>query len=263
MPRLNVEDSVWLDPRFKLLEKSLGSRISAIGTLVEFWRLAQEYWVRGKNPVPLDIFKAYDLPEALVECCFAVLRNDGVHACGAAKQFAWIKTKHTAGKKGGLASGRSRQKKAKELHIDKSRSKTEANAKQTPSETNPLTLTLTPSLTLTHLIQGATALQSHPEQFESKNPVAIWCEEYRRKYGTAYEVMARDGGMLRGFGKTRGQEKMRTLFACYLAIDEPLYSSQKHPLSLFFRDLPKITNAAQTGIDPSKPKPFDLSKLRD
>lgn len=95
------------------------------------------------------------------------------------------------------------------------------------------------------------------------NPVALWITAYKAKYGTRYEIQARDGKMLGGFGKTRTEEQVRVLFACYLAIDERLYSDSKHPLSLFFRDLQKISVAAATGVDPSKPKPFDYSKLGD
>lgn len=233
----------------------------AIGSLVEFWRLAQEYYVRGQKVVPHDIFKAFDIPEAIVNAGFAIVQEDGVHACGAKEQFAWIAKRKQAGRRGGIASGRSRQTKAKTIPIDKPRSNRQANVKQDASKTNPLTLTHSLTLTQSPLIQGATALQSAPAHF--KNPVAIWCEEYTRTYGTLYEVMGRDGGMLKGFAKTRSEEKMRTLFSCYLAIKDPLYVAQRHPLSLFFRDLPKVVNASQTGVDPSKPAPFDYSKLKD
>lgn len=261
MARINVEDSVWLDPRFKLLEKALGSRIMAIGSLVEFWRLAQEYWVRGEQFIPLSVFRAYDLPEAIVECGFALLRDEAIHACGAKEQFAWIVARKTAGRRGGLASGRSRQQKAQTIPIDNKGSKRSRSLKQTPSKTNPLTLTLTPTLTLAQeiQIQGAAALQPAPAQ----NPVAIWIEEYQRKYGTKYPLLGKDTGTLTNFAKGKLPSTVRALFACYLAINEKLYREQKHPLSLFFRDLPKIASAAQTGVDPSKPAPIDLSFLED
>jgi len=95
------------------------------------------------------------------------------------------------------------------------------------------------------------------------NPVGIWISAYKEKYGVRYEVQAKDGKILTTFAKSRTEDQIRTLFACYLAINEKLYSDSKHPLSLFFRDLQKISVAAFTGVNPALPAPFDISKLRD
>jgi 6-pyruvoyl-tetrahydropterin synthase len=82
------------------------------------------------------------------------------------------------------------------------------------------------------------------------NPVGIWINAYQAKYGVRYQLQAKDGKILQNFQRDRSEDEIRILFACYLAIDEKFYSDQKHPLSLFFRDLQKISVAAKTGINP-------------
>lgn len=84
--------------------------------------------------------------------------------------------------------------------------------------------------------------------------IKAWCDAYSRKYGTKYDITRKDAGMLAGFAKDRSLDKASTLFACYLAMELEFYTREKHPLSLFFRDLPKITYAAQTGVDPTRKK---------
>lgn len=96
-----------------------------------------------------------------------------------------------------------------------------------------------------------------------RNPVALWVKAYKEKYGVRYALQKKDFGILKNFGSQYGPDRSEVLFACYLAIEEPFYSNAKHPLSLFFRDLQKISVAAQTGIDPSQPARFDVSKLKD
>lgn len=84
--------------------------------------------------------------------------------------------------------------------------------------------------------------------------IQAWCDAYSRKYGTKYDITRKDAGMLAGFAKDRSLDKASILFACYLAMELEFYAKEKHPLSLFFRDLPKITYAAQTGVDPTRKK---------
>ncbi len=93
------------------------------------------------------------------------------------------------------------------------------------------------------------------------NPVGLWIQAYKNKYGVRYEVQAKDGKILTTFAKSRTEDQVRTLFACYLAINDKLYSDSKHPLSLFFRDLQKISVAAATGVNPAVPLSRPLPKF--
>lgn len=262
MSRINVEDRLWNDYRLKLLAKSMGSEFTAIGALLSFWRVAQDFWVKNEL-VPEDVFHGLGLPEGLLEAGFAERTERGIYACGAETQFSWLLNAKKSGKKGGIASGIKRRNKNNVLSVEAKRSGPSISAKHKASETNPPSPSPTPSLSLTTLKSEAAARPANDlvPSGNQTNPVSIWCREYTRVYGTSYEVMKREAGMITNFAKGRSLEKIQTLFACYLAIKEKLYVDQRHPLSLFFRDLPKIVSAAQSGVDPSKPTPTDYAKL--
>ncbi len=146
MPRINIEDSIFADERFWLLQEKLGTEM-AIGKLICFWRIAQKYI--DSEGVPLEVFNRHEW-KMIIDVGLAEVRGDFIYAKGSEKEFSWMKGRREAGRLGGLASGISRNEKKDEKIIkDKNikelrRSKT----KQTPSKTNPHTHTL--SHTHTH-----------------------------------------------------------------------------------------------------------------
>lgn len=101
----------------KLLAVELGSRRLAIGTVVEFWELAQEYWARGGQLIPMKRFKALGLPECLLEedLGLAEIQGDEIYARGAREHFEWILTQQEKSRLGGIASAKSRSNKNKGL----------------------------------------------------------------------------------------------------------------------------------------------------
>lgn len=120
MPRINVEDKLFLDERFIELAEDVG-RFQAVGMLVCFWRLAQQYWVK-EELIPAEVFnRRYKILE---KYGFAERREQGFYCSGSEQQFAWVVKQHKNGQKGG------RPNKNKDLQ----------KPKQNPSETleNPL-----------------------------------------------------------------------------------------------------------------------------
>ncbi len=88
MARINIEDGLDQDPRFRALCRSLGSDYEALGRLVRFWQVAQQFWGNEKQLVPPEIFKL-DSFEPLLEFGLAEKRTDGFYARGAEGRFAW------------------------------------------------------------------------------------------------------------------------------------------------------------------------------
>lgn len=97
--RLNVEDEILYDERFKALARALGSEDTAMGFLLRFWRIAQKHWGQGEL-VPEKTFRVGGF-ELLLEVDFAEKRPDGVYARGAEKYFSWYRQRVDAGKKRG------------------------------------------------------------------------------------------------------------------------------------------------------------------
>ncbi len=169
MARINVEDSFFSDPRFRLLVKHIGDEPKAVGLCVQAWLLAQRYWVNDRCLIPEKLWKTSGL-EALTEVDLAEYREEGVYCRGSEKQFKWLE--HGLRAAAGRKSAKARRSKYGTAIPLKARNAPPAdteNTEQTPNTTeqavrkcsktspnshrtkpNSLTLTLSPTLPLTH-----------------------------------------------------------------------------------------------------------------
>lgn len=100
VPRINVEERVWSDPRLVTLTAKVGTQGAAIGELVRFWRYAQEAWLEQRL-ITASFFQKH-LCQALLEAGFAEETPDGIRCLGAEEHFGWLKQRRDAGRKGGL-----------------------------------------------------------------------------------------------------------------------------------------------------------------
>lgn len=103
MPRINVEESIYSDPRFQDFCIAVGNKYLAIGYMVGAWTLAQRYWCPGRLAIPENEFKASGLPDALIQCRLAESSSDGIRIKGSEDHFAWWFKRQEAGRLGGLA----------------------------------------------------------------------------------------------------------------------------------------------------------------
>jgi hypothetical protein len=149
MPRINIEDELFDDPYFHVLVEIVGCEYKAIGILVKFWRYAIRPWCDEKKGVAAQIFERIPEFKHLSDVGFAQKIDNEYVARGANKHFAWLMHKKEAGRAGGkksaeLRASKSKHRSSKSKHCS---STAQADVKQTSSKSNPLTLTLTPTLT--------------------------------------------------------------------------------------------------------------------
>jgi len=107
--RINVEDCLDSDFRYKLLSKKLGCSFKAKGLLVDVWRLGQKYWSEGESLVPENIWKIFPYSKEIIECGFAIHDGSGVYVCGSQKRFEWIHVKKESSSIAGKASAQARK----------------------------------------------------------------------------------------------------------------------------------------------------------
>jgi len=163
MARINLETEFWDDPRLDLLEKQISlternCRHEARGCFLSAMRMAQKYWApkNGKSEqlIPHEIWSAFGF-QVLIDVGLAEVKDEGIYVKGSKENFRWLVDRKRAGKIGGKKSGKLRgykteAKRSKTKQNEANVKQTSSKTKQTPSKTNPLTLTLTPTLTLTN-----------------------------------------------------------------------------------------------------------------
>jgi hypothetical protein len=99
MARINIEDEVAADFRFRRLVRKLADEDKAYGMLLRFWRIAQMYWGDEMKLIPFEEFEAEEL-QPILDCGLAEKREQGIYARGSEKHFAWYLQKCRASKKG-------------------------------------------------------------------------------------------------------------------------------------------------------------------
>jgi hypothetical protein len=126
MPRLNVEDAWFDDPRRMAL---IRRGIDADGLAMRLWRLAQTYYRSGLL-VPPCAFLAEPGALDFIDVGLACEEQDGIYVRGQDEHFRWLKLRSEAGKKGGNAPGKQNEAtETKREQLEPSSSSSSSNTK--------------------------------------------------------------------------------------------------------------------------------------
>lgn len=142
MARINIEECWWSDPRRSKLARIVGDESKADGLALRMWRVAQEFWDKGRQKVPIHVFETLEFHEALLGCHLASLGEDGVYVRGSSEYLEWVleeKQKRIAG--GKKSAQRPRNEKGQLLpkaavEPSKDPSELQVESKIGPSESN-------------------------------------------------------------------------------------------------------------------------------
>lgn len=118
MAQIEFDDKIFRDERFFNLCQQLGGRWTAMGAVMDAWRLARDY-ISPDNPkglLPLHEWKKKRQCDAIIEVDLAEIVHvsdiNMVYVRGAEEKFAWLVAAQIKGRKGGLAKASSATKKA-------------------------------------------------------------------------------------------------------------------------------------------------------
>lgn len=103
MPRINIEESFWSDPRFTKLCCLMNDTEAAAGAVIWAWKMAQKFWIEGRCLIPEKHWKYIKSGPSLVDSGLAEKRVNGIYMVGSESNFEWIEKRKEAGRKGGLA----------------------------------------------------------------------------------------------------------------------------------------------------------------
>lgn len=166
MPRINVEDSLWADPRFQEFMIKIGNRHTAKGMVLELWSLTQKHWLTSRGQgIPKPVWKAFGLSDLIVECGLARENGDFFYAIGSKDQFAWLNACSRNGKSGGPAAAKSRLENTGKLNRRKS-SRIVENRQDTTSSSfsSSLSFSNSSSASISKKGKGSTSVEvaEHP-----------------------------------------------------------------------------------------------------
>lgn len=163
MARINIEDTLFSDPRFIRLCIKLGCEFKGMGAVVAAFKLAQEHFLNKSNDrlIPVEDWKRRGIPEEFFEVGLAEIRDRGIYVSGSETQFSWLIQKQDAGKKSA---------EAKRAAKDAERDSTGVNGRSTEvNGAQPPTLTPSPSLS-----QALALSQTHGEEISISEILKLW-----------------------------------------------------------------------------------------
>lgn len=103
MARINVEDSLWSDPRFMDLCLLLGDKFKALGVILVAWKMAQKHWCPDRAPIPAHEWFSAGLGKEMTKVGLAREAQGGIYICGSEEHFAWWFQRQEAGKKSAIS----------------------------------------------------------------------------------------------------------------------------------------------------------------
>lgn len=276
MPRINIEDSLFKDNRFYELIGLLGDKKRAIGALVEAWVLAQAY-VDEDNPggvIPEDHWNQQKISNEIITVGLARKIPNGIEVCGGRVQFAWLRQRQDAAKRGGQA--KSRKNKSKVGRVSEPGRQPEVAGPCPPTLTH--THTLTQSLTNTHTNNSTNYIDRvntkiHIPKTEIKRPDAsielnrkIWSAyetNYKNRYGVDPTRNAKVNAQISQLAKRLGTEAVE-IISFYLKHNDGFYISKCHPIDFCLRDAESLRTQWLRGkaITRSDVKRFEQTQER-
>lgn len=274
MARINFEDDVEAQDEFWVLLPLLGGdRDRAIGKLVRFFRIAQKAYGHDE-PMTEEDLRSKGFGDMIESGWAKPVEGGGYQALGAKKHFNWYRQRCEAGQE---RADTQRDEKGR-FQSKRSSDETPTNTGDRPATVQPLTLSLTPSLTLSQKkkknIRAETEIEAAPETHAvatapaslptevPKKPkfseltrakmqsfIKTYAEGYKGKYNSSPDslrdkaLMGKLGHWIEGMGIDRANQ----LVQVYLQVDYKPINDSFHDLWLFFRHLNRIANALDTG----------------
>lgn len=253
MARINIEETLFVDPRFRALSRKIGNR-QAIGTVVDLFRLAQLHWCRidketglhSKSLIPFELYELEDFPQELIDFGMVVKKEGGFYVRGSEDHFAWLVQKREAGQKGGRPK-----------HINNI-TKPEVNRDE--PATNPLTLTPTLTPTLTLKKKNNTLAPDKPDAPKLEPLGKLFKENWKQRYG--FEIPkwgVAQNSMLKKWVGEVGQEKAKEYIKLYLGWNDPWTIKAGHPVEIMV----KQTNAFITDAAKGREKLKEIKTHQD
>lgn len=200
MARINIEDCWWIDPRRERLGTLLGSMMVADAVVIRAWRVAQEFWGKGRNLVPKHVFETLEASSKLIEANLAIEYENGVYVRGSSQWLEWVNEEREKRKAGGQKSAqRPRDAKGRLLASD------QVTSNNDPSESSNVQVSVSGSYSGSKEIQ-----YNAPSELFSEKEISTLGTKFKPSDTQLQEIYSdfpRKKGRAKGFAKARAEIK--------------------------------------------------------
>lgn len=231
MARLNIETSLWQDPRFLRLIIAVGDRHRAVGMIVELWSVAQRYWCPDQMLIPTEVWSTLDL-EPLVACGLAEPRGDGIYAKGIEKHFEWWFKASNAGKNGAAVTNKKRWGNRHSVEVDDKPRRVDDVPRGVDQGTVEVDRGLSPSSSSS----SSTSPSKKRRLVADGSTTALWKfyeEALRQKGIVAIHEGKKTGQLCKKVVTEHGLELAKKLVAAYLDDSEPFIKDNAWQFPIF------------------------------
>ncbi len=244
MARINIEDSIYRDPRFLELAMKMGSIDTAIGALVRVWSEAQKWYLTPERMIPLSEWNQRKLPMAVIEVGLAEQVGEKVRVCGSDTQFKWLAQRQNAGRENKGKFGERNRTESNGIERNESSSSSSFSSSFSSSSSDSLSKTNTRHMS--HSRHGA-AVKVPTGLF-----IANYIQAYRQRYGEKSRpaLVGKVQGQIKRFLGEVAIERACDLIQVYLQMDDPWFKTKCHDFGTFLENLNKIGLALDTGQSP-------------
>jgi len=256
MARVNWEDEIEIDERFKALVRRLGNEDTARGMLMRFWKLAQKFWGEEMALVPEEQFELGQF-DVLLEVKLAEKRDGGYYARGAETNFDWYLQVCRASKKG-VEARAAKPKRQKQPPGEPEGPKNDAPVNRPVNRpVNPPTLTptLTPALTLTQGKEEIVTPLGAPDgaqRASGRDVIAAYVDAYEKRYGHRPPIQPKHGQLAKSMAATLvTPERVQGVMQTYLAMNDAWFLTKHHDLEALSTNLNKVVTRLETGASTS------------
>lgn len=256
MPRINVEEEWFADPRREMLQGKINNPESVDSIAVRMWRLAQHYWIPAKELIPAKSWKGCDFPDAVFEVGLAERRNGGVYVSGTEKHFAWYFEKiaklHDRAQKGGRARVRDAQRSSSGQLLPAATSDTsQTPAKPSPSSSSSSSFSSSEEKPKKKICGDKPRRLGDPRM----NPLRdLWMRLWGEKYGVAPNWSGQEAkhaqGLLAYLDRVKRYDDLEVLFKRYLEDEDPIQIKNQHPFSTVAKFAHKYLTSKLPPVDP-------------
>lgn len=297
MARINIDDELHADHRFKRLVRILGKEDEAVGMVYRWWRLAQRHWGNEMALVPDDEFE-FEGFKPIAESKLAERRDSGWYAPGAEERFAWYLQKCRASKAGvearqhpkndtGEKKPKNRKKPAKNRNSgsgqpeDTSRSTGDSVSDNPPAPVPvpapvpaPVTVPVTVPKNMgaappTFRIGKSEVMLTEAQMAPGQRTAAFltaYADAYKLRHGVNPESLT-DGltiGKINAWLNKLSLDRAVSLIQVYCQMDgeRGWFVTRNHDLLTFLQNLNAVGNALAKGQEGSKPK-STLDEMRE